>query len=144
MLCDAVTSRLFLMTTLGAATGQVSALAAKGLLAVPSVAVTVGLTLIGGVGAVVAAIEEVTLDDPRGRRVFAITATLSILVNVAAAGVGVAVSGALSLEWLRYFVALALGAVAIEVARAETIPLPGGVPAPSALVGVGVLVEALI
>jgi hypothetical protein len=144
ILRDACSSRLFLMTTLGAASGQITALAANGLLAVPSVAMTVGLTMIGGVGAFLAAIEEASLDETRGRLVFAATALLSIGVNVAAAAAGLALSGAFQLDHLRYFIAGALAVVAWEIARQETISLGPGIPAPTALVGLGVLLEALV
>lgn len=141
---DAISSRLFLMTTLGAATGQIPALAADGLLASPAVVVTVGLTVVAGVGAFLAAIEESTLETQRGRRVFTATAILSILANVAAAGIGIAISQVASLEHMRYFAALALGAIAFEIARGQAIHLPRGVPAPAALIVAGVLVEALV
>ncbi len=141
---EAVSSRLFLMTTLGAATGQIPALAADGLLASPAVVVTVGLTVVAGVGAFLAAIEESTLETERGRRVFTATAVLSILANVAAAGLGVAISQIATFEHMRYFAALALGAIAVEIARGRAIQLPRGVPAPAALIVAGVLVEALV
>jgi hypothetical protein len=143
VLRDAVSSRLFLMTTLGAATGQVSILAAEGSLASPGVVVTAGLTLVAGVGAFLAAIDEARLDEARGRRVFAATALVSIVANVAAAGVGVAFAQLVSIEHVRYFAALALGAVAVEIASQRSLE-PAGVPLPCALVVVGVLVEVLV
>lgn len=141
---DAASSRLFLMTTLGAATGQVPALAADGVLANPTVAITVGLTVVAGVGAFLAAVEEATLETARGRAVFTTTALLSIGVNVAAAGVGVAASQMASLEHLRYFAAAALGLIAWEIARNEALQAPGGVPVPGVVVAAGVAVEALV
>lgn len=132
------------MTTLAAATGQMSALAAEGLLAHPAVALTVGLTVVAGVGAFVTALEEASLRTARGRRVFAATAALSILVNVAAAGAGVALGALVGMEHLRVFAALALGAVAWEVAMASDLRLPRGVPVPAALVVLGVVVEVVV
>lgn len=143
VLKEALSSRLFLMTTLGAATGQIPALAADGLLASPAVVITVGLTVVAGVGAFLAAIEETTLTSARGRRVFGATALLSILANVAAAGVGVALSQVATFEHLRYFAALALGVIAWEIARGQALRLPQGVPAPAALIVLGAFVEAL-
>lgn len=140
---EAVSSRLFLMTTLGAATGQIPALAADGLLASPAVVLTVGLTVVAGVGAFLAAVEEASLTDARGRRVFGATALLSILVNVAAAGVGVAIAQVTTFEHLRYFAASALGVVAWEIGCGRAIELPQGVPAPALLVGLGAVVEVL-
>lgn len=140
----ALSSRLFLMTTLAAATGQVSLLAAEGALASPGVVVTVGLTVVAGVGAFLTAIEEARLGDARGRRVFTATAVLSILVNVAAAGVGVAFAQLVTVEHARYFAALALGLIAVEIASQRTLTLPHGVPLPGVLVVVGVLVEVLV
>lgn len=144
LLEEAVSSRLFLMTTLGAATGQIPALAAEGVLASPAVVVTVGLTVVAGVGAFMAAIEEASLADRRARRVFGATAVLSIVVNVAAAGVGLGLAQVTTLEHLRYFAALAIGVIAFEIARGEALQLPQGVPAPAALIVAGVLVEAIV
>lgn len=144
VLHEAVSSRLFLMTTMGAATGQIPALAADGLLASPAVVLTVGLTVVAGVGAFLAALEEASLSDPRGRRVFGATALLSILVNVAAAGLGVAISQVTSFEHLRLFAALALGVIAWEIAQGESLRLGQRVPVPGLLIGVGVLVEVLV
>lgn len=144
LLKDAVSSRMFLMTTLGAATGQVPLLAAEGSLASPGVVVTVGLTLVAGVGAFLAAIDEAQLGQPRGRRVFTATALLSILANVAAAGVGVAFAQLVTIEHVRYFAALALGVVAVEIASQRSLSLPHGVPVPGALVAVGLVVEVLV
>jgi hypothetical protein len=144
VLRDAVSSRLLLMTTLGAATGQVPVLAAEGLLASPAVVVTVGLTIVAGVGAFVTAIDEACLSKPRGRRVFTATALLSIAANVAAAGLGIAFSQVVAIEHMRYFAALALGVIAIEIASQRSLTLPANVPVPAALVGVGLLVEVLV
>jgi hypothetical protein len=141
---DAASSRLFLMTTLGAATGQVPVLAAEGSLASPGVVVTVGLTIVAGVGAFLAAIEETSLDDPRGRVVFTATAALSIVANVAAAGIGLAFAHLVTLDHVRYFAALALGVVALEIASQRAFTLPRGVPVPGVLVVVGLLVEVLV
>lgn len=141
---DAVSSRLFLMTTLGAATGQVPLLAAEGLLASPGIVVTVGLTIVAGVGAFVAALDEACLSQPRGRRVFTATAILSIVANVAAAGAGLAFAHVASLDHIRYFAALALAAVAVEIASERSLTLPRGVPVPGVLVAVGLLVEVLV
>jgi hypothetical protein len=141
---DALQSRLFLMTVLGAATGQVSALAAQGALARPSVAATVGVTVVGGVGAICAALEEARLDTPWGRRVFAAAAVLSIGANVAAAAAGLAFAEAASVDGLRYVVAGAILAVAVEVGRGEPIDLPHSVPAPAAVVGVGLALQVLL
>lgn len=141
---EAVESRLFLMTILGAATGQVSALAAQGVLARPAVAATVGLTVVGGVGAICAALEEASLETARGRRVFAAAAVLSIAANVAAAAAGLALDGLLAAESLRFAVAGAIAAVAWEVARGEPLQLPLGVPAPAAALGAGLALELLL
>lgn len=141
---DAASSRLFVMTTLGAATGQVSMLAAEGHLASPAAVVTVALTVVAGVGAFLAAIDEASLSHARGRRVFTAVALLSIVANVAAAGVGVAFAQVVSTEHVRYFAALALGAIAVEIASKQTLTLPRGVPVPGALVVVGVAVEVLV
>lgn len=141
---DAVSSRLFLMTTLAAATGHVPILAAEGSLASPAVVVTVGLTLVAGVGAFMAAIDEAHLGRPRGRLVFTATALLSIGANVASASLGVAFAQLVSLDLVRYFAALALAAVAVEIASQRTFSLPHGVPLPSALVAVGLVVEVLV
>jgi hypothetical protein len=140
----AVSSRLFLMTTLGAATGQVSMLAAEGLLASPGVVVTVALTVVAGVGAFVTALDEVSFAQAHDRRVFTATAVLSILANVAAAGLGVAFAQVATIEHIRYFGALALGVVAVEIASKRSLTLPHGVPLPGALVAVGILVEILL
>jgi hypothetical protein len=140
---EAVSSRLFLMTTLGALSGQIPALAADGVLANPTVVVTVGLTVVAGVGAFVAAVEEVSLSTARGRAVFGATAALSVLVNVAAAGVGALAAQVASLDHLRYFAAAALGLIAWEIASGDSVEAPGGVPVPGVLVAAGVLVEAL-
>ncbi len=141
---DAMSSRLFLMTTLGAATGQIPALAADGVLADPYVVVTVGLTIIAGVGAFLAAIEETELSHERGRYVFSATMGLSMLVNVAAAGAGAALAHLLAFEHIRYFAAAALAVIALEIARGQTVSLPTGVPAPAFVIGLGVVVEALV
>lgn len=144
LLRDALSSRLFLMTTLAAATGQVSLLAAEGALASPGEVVTVGLTVVAGVGAFLAAIDEARLGEARGRRIFAATAVCSILANVAAAALGVAFAQLVSIEHARYFAALALGLIAVEIASQRTLTLPRGVPLPGALVAAGVLVEVLV
>lgn len=141
---DAISSRLFLMTTLGALSGQIPALAAQGVLSSPSVVFTVGLTVVAGVGAFMAALDEARLDHARGRRVYTATALLSIVTNVAAAGVGLAVSQVVTLEHVRYFVALALALVAVEIASQRALTLPRGVPVPGVLVVGGVLLEALV
>ncbi len=141
---EAVSSRLFLMTTLGAATGQIPMLAAEGLLASPAVVVTVALTVVAGVGAFLAAVDETRLENARGRRVFAATALLSIAANVGAAGVGLTFAQLVSIEHVRYFAALALAAVAVEIASQRELTVARGVPVPGALVVVGVLAEVLV
>lgn len=137
-------SRLFLMTTLGAATGQISVLAANGVLVDPAVVVTVGLTVVAGVGSFLAAVEETRLDHERGRIVFTATMGLSVLVNVAAAGAGAIAAHAVTFEHLRYFAAAALGVIAFEIARDQAVTLPRGVPAPAFVIVLGVLVEAFV
>lgn len=139
-----MSSRLFLMTTLGAATGQIPALAADGVLADPFAVITVGLTVIAGVGAFLAAVEETELGHERGRYVFSATMALSVLVNVLAAGAGAALAHLATFDHLRYFAAAALGVIAVEIARGDAITLPRGVPAPAFVIVVGVLVEALV
>lgn len=141
---DAASSRLFLMTTLGAVTGQVPALAAGGILAEPLVVITVGLTVIAGVGAFLAAVEETQLGHERGRLVFTATMALSVIVNVSAAGAGALVSHWASFEHLRYFAAAALMVIAYEIARDQTVTLPRGVPAPAFVIVLGLLVEAFV
>ncbi len=141
---DAASSRLFLMTTLGAVTGQIPALAAGGVLQDPRVVVTVGLTVIAGVGAFLAAIEETHLDHERGRWVFTATMALSVTVNVSAAGAGALLAHWASFDHLRYFAAAALIVIAYEIARDQTITLPRGVPAPAFVIVLGLLVEAIV
>lgn len=139
----ALGSRLFLLTTLAALDGQVMVLAAGGHLAQPVVVLTVAFTMIAGVGAFLAAVEEARLHHADGRREFLVTALFSILVNVGAAALGLALAQATTLHLIRYFAAAALALIAWEVGRGQSLELPGSVPAPMAVMAVGVLVEVI-
>lgn len=141
---QALASRLFLLTTLAALDGQVMALAAGGHLAQPVVVLTVAFTMIAGVGAFVAAVEEAELGDRAGRRQFALTATASIAVNVAAAGLGLLLAHVTTFEVIRSFAAAALVAIAWEVGGGQPLKLGGSLPVPMVLMVAGVLAEVVL
>ncbi len=126
---------VLLMTTLAAADGTILLMAAKGTLNSWTGAATVGLTMISGAGAWVAARQAFA--ERTGFRdwlVLAALAMTTIVATVAAAAAGVWLGSAVELIVLPRAVGIVLLLVAAEVGGLR-LPRPGNVPLP--VVGTG-------
>ena len=134
-------SNLLLMTCLGAVDGTVLLMAAAGALQSVGAAVVVGLTVVSGAGAWIAAYQAFggrhrTAAD---YRLLAGIALLSVTATVAAAWVGMALGEALRFHVLPKAVGVVLFLVAAEVAGLR-LPRPGRAPLPVvALAAAGLL-----
>lgn len=134
-------SNLLLMTCLGAVDGTVLLMAAGGALRSLSAAVVVGLTVVSGVGAWLAAYQAFggrhrTASD---YRLLAGIALLSVAATVLAAWVGVTLGEALRFHVLPKAVGVVLFLVAAEVGGLR-LPRPGRAPLPLlAMAAAGVL-----
>lgn len=137
-------SNLLLMTCLGAVDGTVLLLAAGGALSSVGAAVVVGLTVVSGAGAWIAAYQafggrQRTAGD---YRLLAGIALLSVTATVAAAWVGMAIGEALRFHVLPKAVGVVLFLVAAEVAGLR-LPRPGRAPLPLVAVAAAGLLEVV-
>lgn len=135
---------VLLMTTFAAADGTILLMAARGSLNSWSAAVTVGLTMVSGAGAWIAARQA--FGGKRGVRdqlVLAAMALTTIIATVAAAAAGVWLGDAVQLVILPRAVGIVLLLVAAEVAGLR-LPRPGKVPLPIAGTGVAGGLEVLV
>lgn len=135
-------ANLLLMTSLGAVDGTVLLMAASGALASVGSAVVVGLTVVSGAGAWIAAYQAFG-----GRRrtagdywLLAGIALLSAVATVAAAWVGMALGEAVRFHVLPKAVGVILFLVGAEVAGLR-LPRPGRAPLPLLAVGAAALLE---
>ena len=134
---------VLLMTTLAAVDGSILLLAAKGTLNGWSAAVTVGLTMISGAGAWIAARQAFA--HRRGFKDHLVLAALAlppIVATVAAAAAGVWLGSAVELIVLPRAVGIILLLVAAEVGGLR-LPKPGKVPLPVAGTGAAGGLEVL-
>ncbi len=136
---------LLLMTCLGAVDGTILLLAASGALASIGSAVVVGLTVVSGAGAWIAAYQAFggRKHSARDYRALAGIALLSIVATVAAAWLGMALGEAVRFHVLPKAVGVVLFLVGAEVAGLR-LPRPGHAPLPLLVVGAAVLVEVVL
>lgn len=124
-------ANLYLLTLLSAADGSLLLLAASGQLSTIGGAVTVGLTIVAGAGAWIAASQAFD-GRPRTRRDHATLAALgaiTIAATVASVAIGQQLGSAMTLHVLPKAAGLVLMLVAIEVAGWR-LPRVARVPAP--------------
>ncbi len=126
---------VLLMTTLAAVDGTILLLAAKGTLNSWGAAVTVGLTMISGAGAWIAARQAFAHRQGfRDHLVLAALAATTIVATVAAAAAGQWLGSTVELIVLHRAVGIILLLVAAEVGGLK-LPQPGKVPLPVAGTG---------
>ncbi len=140
---------VLLLTTLGAVDGTIILLAATGGLTSLEAAITVGLTVITGAGAWIAAREAFA--GPRyphdgaaaalGRHTALVgIALISTVATVTAAWLGASLGQAMTFHVLPKVAGIVLGLVALEVGGVR-LPRPGHVPAPLAVIAAGISLE---
>lgn len=137
-------SNLLLMTCLGAVDGTVLLMAAAGALASVGAAVVVGLTVVSGAGAWIAAYQAFggRHRTARDYRLLAGIALLSVTATVAAAWVGMTLGDALRFHVLPKAVGVVLFLVAAEVAGLR-LPRPGRAPLPVVALAAAGLLEVV-
>lgn len=142
---DTARNDLLLMTCLGAADGTILLLAATGKLASLTLAIVVGLTVVSGIGAWIAAYAAFG-GRHRGRRdytVLARMAGISITATVGAAWLGVAIGEAVTFHILPKTVGVVLFLVAAEIWGLR-LPRVAHIPLPLAAVAAAGILEAVL
>lgn len=132
---------LVLLTCLGAVDGSILVLAAAGRLADTWTALAVGLTVVSGAGAWIAARQA--FHGPKHLRDYALlggVGALSIAATLLAAWLGVALGTAVSLHVLPRAAGVVMCLIALEVGGVR-LPRVAGAPLPVAAVAVAVLLE---
>lgn len=147
LLKDLMRSKLLQMTTLACLDGNILSLAMSGSLAYLPIAIVTGLTCIAGIGAWTAVIEEYggNLDEYRKRRLIA-TALISVGLVMLTCFVGSTVSITLNMDVLKYFSAVAVFVIGLEIygiRLPETLPKVQ-IPTPLAIVVFGLLLEVIV
>lgn len=132
---------LGLMTCLGAIDGTILMMAATGRLNSLGAAVVVGLTVISGSGAWIAA-REAFGPGRRDARALLALAGLSVAATIAAAWLGTSVAGAVELHVLPKVLGAILFLVAAEVGGLR-LPKLKGAPLPVVAVAAAALLEVL-
>ncbi len=136
---------LLLMTSLGAVDGTILLLAASGALSSIGAAVVVGLTVVSGAGAWIAAYQAFggRAHTAQDYRALAGIALLSILATVAAAWIGMALGDAVRLHVIPKAVGVVLFLIGAEVAGLR-LPRLGHAPLPLLVVGLAGIAEVVL
>jgi hypothetical protein len=134
------------MTTLACLDGNILSLAMSGSLASFPIMVVTGLTCIAGVGAWTSAINEYGGNKSEYKKKLLITtALISISLVTITSFIGSMINVALNMEILRYFSALAVFVIGLEVAGVnlpEKIPMTP-IPTTIAIIFTGIMLEVI-
>lgn len=134
--------RVLLMMVLPAVDGGILLLAAAGRLSSPASAAAIGLTMIAGVGAWIAARDAFAVRPwtVRNGAALIVLGLVTVAATVAAAWIGTTLGQALTLHVLPKVAGVALCLIGAEVSGLR-LPKPVGVPLPVVAVAAGVFLE---